>query len=169
LVLKIKDWLTKNERFKEAANVLPALKNLLSDWGINQKEAKELELEVKQKEQGLQKTERFIQEFNDRLATQQTTLKTAETAFLSQFSTNESRERGQLLELITTQIEQLDGKYKSLEILIELNEDYQELIGELNKYDEEIIDLENKRAIIEGRLLTAIEMEATLFVYGTSF
>jgi len=162
LVVKIKDWLTQNEKFKDAATVLPALKNLFSDWAINQKEAKELELVIKEQEQGLQKTQRFIREFDEKLATQQASLKNAETAFLSQFTINEATERSQLLELLTTEIEQLDGKYKSLDLLIELNEDYQELITDLNKYDEEIIDLENKRAIIEGRLLTAIEMEEAL-------
>lgn len=161
-VVKIKDWLIQNEKFKEAEIVLPALKNLLGDWSTYQTEEKELQIDLKKKGQILQKTQKFIQEFDEKLATQQAMLETAETTFLSQFVTIESKERGHLLELLTTEIEQLDSKYKNLESLIELNDDYCELITDLNKYDEEIIDLENKRTIIEGRLLTAIEMEEAL-------
>lgn len=162
LLVKIKEWLTKNERFKEAANVLPALKNLLEDWKTHQTEEKELLSEINEKRQKLQKTKLFIQEFDDKLATQQTVLKKTERDFFIKSEGNESQERGQLLELLATEIEQLDAKYKSLEMLIDLNEDYQDLIADLNRYDEEILDLENKRTIIEGRLLTAIEMEEAL-------
>ena len=161
LVGKIQDWLRENDKFKNVANVLPALKNLLNDWSEQQTEAKELEVEEKEKAQAYQKTQTFIQEFDKKLAQQQVALKTAETTFLAQFS-GETTDRGQLLEILNTEIEQLDGNYKSLQILIDLNKDYQALIADLNKYDEEIADLESKRAIIEGRLLTAIEMEEAL-------
>ncbi len=161
LVVKIKDWLTQNEKFKNVASVLPALKNLLNDWSEQQTEEKELEIEVKEKAQVLQKKQTFINEFEEKSALQQIALKTAERTFLEQFA-GETADRGQLVEILTTEIEQLDGNYKSLQVLIDLNKDYQALIADLNKYDEEIVDLENKRAIIEGRLLTAIEMEEAL-------
>ncbi|MFK7982744.1 MAG: AAA family ATPase [Saprospiraceae bacterium] len=161
LVKTINDWFTENEKYKNVASVLPVLKNLLTDWTEQQAEEKELELEVKGKGQILQKKQTFINEFKEKSTVQQKALKTAEATFLAQFA-GETTDRGQLVEILTTEIERLDGNYKSLQTLIDLNKDYQALIVDLNKFDEEITDLESKRAVIERRLLTAIEMEEIL-------
>jgi len=162
LVRKIVDWFAQNEKYQNVASVLPALKNLLSDWSGQQAETKALQASLKTKKVALEKTQTFLKEFDEKLAVKQLALKETEGNFFAQFSREEIIDKSELLETLTNEIERLDGQSKNLQILIELNEDYLELVADLNKYDAEIIDLENKRAMVEGRLLTAIEMEEAI-------
>jgi len=162
LVEKIHIWLKDNEKFKEVAGALPALRNQLADWSGQKEDENRLNSDLLENEEKLQKAQTFIKNFDNKLAQQRSNLQLADTDFFKDLMVDGVSNRGELLQVINRDLDRLEGESKSLEMLIDLNEDYQEMIGELNGYDAQILDLENKRHIIEGRLLTAVEMEETM-------
>ena len=159
LIQNIKDWQNRNENFKSVGSSIPALTNLFHDWETLKKEEQALTEESAAQQITLQEATSFLENYDSQLTAQKNTIASASKAFLNQFSTTQITDRGQLLENLNQELEQLDSQAKNLTMLIDLNKDYQALIKELTHYDEEIQDLENKRNLLESRLLSALEME----------
>ncbi len=162
LIDKVNTWLTDNKLFKGLAVVLPALQLQLSDWQGLQGEQKALAIEQERIKASLTETQKLIAGFEQRIVKNTGELKLAERDFFNHFPNFKKSNRNTLLGDLNVQLEQLEGQYKNLKDLIELNEDYLQLIQELSVYEEEIRDLENKRGIIENRLLSALELQDEL-------
>ena len=160
----IKDWLTKNEKFKNIGSVLPALENLLNDWSEQETELKELEIEEKESGQKFQKIKALIQEFNKNISSQQSALKTAETSFVEQFAKEKSTDRAYLLETLRVEIDRLDKEYRDLQSLTKLNRSYKEVTADLKECEETFLAFEKKQETIKGQLSKGIEKKEALEV-----
>lgn len=164
LVKEIKEWLERNEKFKNVASALPALRNQLADWSVQIGEQNTLKRDLSDNEKKLESAHDFIKAFDKKLAAQNQAVQIADNDFFKDLVAGGITDRGELLQVLNRDLDRLEGESKNLEMLIDLNEDYQMMIGDLNEYDAQILDLENKRQMIEGRLLTAIEMEESIKV-----
>ena len=161
-IKKINTWLSEHQLFKNLTTALPVLRLQLGDWQVLQGERTNLLTERTQLETSLEKAKKILNKYEQKIAENTQRVQTDEAAFFSYFSNLKKADRNALLSNLNLQIEQLEGQYKNLKDLVELNEDYQQLISELSVYEEEIRDLESKQGIIENRLLSALELQDEL-------
>ncbi|MCO6478291.1 MAG: AAA family ATPase [Phaeodactylibacter sp.] len=154
----LKEWKQENASLSTLAEKLPLiqqhrdeLRGMLKERketgqaiaGL-EKEQKSFQKRLKLKEQGLGK------------------LRTGREELLKEFKKlappNYVQERSELLGLLSQEIEQLAAQKQNLQELYRLNQEYQNLLGELSGFEEQLEGLQSQELAISKDLMSSIEL-----------
>ena len=162
LIKNINLWMQENAHYKDVNTAIPTLKSQFDGLLLHQKEEERLVANLNQNEQSLNEYKKTKKSIGADIERYQTSIQQLNRQFYQHFPEQEDIKRHHLLSSFNQEIEQLDNRLKTLAMLVDLNNDYQELMEELKQNDDKIKDLEQARNSVEMRLLTAIEMEEEL-------
>ncbi len=156
------EWLIANKNFHQLQKDIPTLEVLEAELKVLYQSLKKSQKEKEAYGKNRMLLQQQIKEFNQTQVSNQSEQQAIQKALSAHFPDFEIGTENQLVATISGEVEQLDERLKTIQHLIELNEDYQKLIKELDNYEQEITNLEANQTIVENRLLTALEQRDAL-------
>lgn len=155
-------WLIKNKIFHQLQKDLPLLNRQKEDLITLNKTLEGYKKEKADIQNKLSSQRKEIEQFNQTTLTNQSEQELVQQAVSAYYPDFQLGNENQLIISLTEEVEQIEERYKGIQQLIELNEEYQKLIKELDRYEQEIAHLEANQGIIENRVLTALEQRSVL-------
>ena len=150
-------WLKENKNFKNLIEDLQTIKHHYEDLRSIYKSEKEIEKEISEAEKSLKRVQQQFDTNDKKRNENEDQIKKLLTEFSEQAPEEFVQSRNELLNKLSEEIENLGTHNKNLQQLKILNEEYQSLLKELSKYEDQLENLRQEELDVNKDVMSSLE------------
>jgi DNA repair protein SbcC/Rad50 len=151
------EWLKNNAQLKSIVDDLPRIEQHYANLRIEYKKKEDGKVELKELKFQIDELDKQKKQLEKSIANANKDLNDVLSDFKKTAPEYFVQSRGELLNKLTEDIDQLSNSNKNLQQLKIFNDQYQELLEELNDYESKLEHLKQEEVDINSRVLSALE------------